>query len=210
MDEAKRLQIQQCVETGDWGILGDMITRNDMMDYLLHYTNPTITDKGLEVKRLPKVQCPLCGHPVRPYSVTLTHRAVKYLMCAVFLSKEDIAKGGTGYVHHEVVHDFCQGKFTHEKGSRLGKGISFTAYGTLMSAPWDFLEPQVNTKYKPNRDGTFKPTEKCYDFLRAKVGVKVRCEFLDNHVVRTGGKLVYAPTVVNMNWQKTIELYKTF
>jgi hypothetical protein len=208
--EEKRKLIHQCVDDGNWGAIGDEITRNDLMDYLLHFTNPTITEKGLKIKKLPKIDCPLCGKSVKPYSVTLTHRAVKYLLCAVYLSEKDKKNGGDGYVHYEVIRDFCQGKYKYLKGKRLGKGISFTSYSTLTTAPWDFLSPKIKTKDKVQRDGTLIPTEKCMDFLRGKIGVPQRCEFLDTNVVRTGGGIVYAATAKDMDWKSTVDNYKTF
>lgn len=207
--EEERKIIYECSTSGDWTKYGDIITRDMLMDYLLYYTNPIIKDDKVLTK-VDKIYCPLCGKAVKPYSVTLTHRAVKYLLCAIYLSKQSIEKGGDGYVHHELVHDLCQGKYSYDKGKRIGKGVSFTSYGTLMSEPWDFLMPKVNTKDKVQRDGTFIPTQKCYDFLHGKIGVPSRCEFLDSNVVRQSRKIVYAATVPNCNWQNTINIFKTF
>lgn len=210
ISEEKRLQILECVTTGNWGIIGDTVSRNELMDYLLYSTDPTITERGMEIKKLPKIDCPLCGKPVKPYAVSLTHRAVKYLLCATYLSNESLRLGGDGFVHHEVIYDFCQGKYKYEKGKRLGKGISFSSYGTLTTEPWNFLEARVNTKDKVQRDGMFKPTMKCDDFLHGRIGVKSRVEFLDGRVVRTGGRIIYAATAPDMNWINTVEIYKTF
>ena len=119
-------------------------------------------------------------------------------------------KGNGGYVHYELIHDLCQSKFKYNKGKKLGKGISFTSYSTLTKAPWDLLEPQVSTDYKPMRNGMFKPTQRCYDFLRGKIGVPLRIELLDSVVVRSSSKMVYAASVKDINWQEALELYRTF
>lgn len=213
MDEIKRLQIRECVEVGDWGIIGDSITRNDLMDYLLYYTNPEITERGLAIKKLPKVDCPLCGSPTKPQALALTHRAVKFLLCAVWLSQEDIKKGdkgSNGYVHYEVIRDLCQGKFINDKGKRLGKGISFTSYGTLTRAPWNFLSPRQSTNEKAKRDGMLKPTLECMRFLKGEIAVPERVEILDAKVVRYSRKLVYAAKAKDINWQQCLNIYKTF
>ncbi len=205
--------ISTCISNGEWGAAGDIITRNDLMDYLLYYTNPTITENGMEIKKLPKIDCPLCGSPTKPQAFSITHRVVKYLLCAIWLSEQDIKKGdkgNQGYVHHELIHDMCQGKFINDKGKKLGKGISFTSYSTLTKCPWDFLSSQVDTNDKVKRNGCFKPTQRCYDFLRGKIGVPIRIEILDAKVVRYSKKLVYAAQAPDINWQQCLEIYKTF
>jgi hypothetical protein len=210
LTEEKRLQILECVTTGEWGIIGDIITRNDMMEYLMFYTNPTITEKGLKIKKLPKIDCPLCGSPTKPQAFSMTKRNVLYLMCASFLSKQDIAKGGSGYIHHEVLHDFCQGKFKHDKGKRLGNGYSITSYSPLTKAPWDLLEARVKNNDKVQRDGSFKVTDKCVSFLHGDIAIPVRIEILNGDVVRYSNKLIYAVKVPDINFQQCVEIFKTF
>jgi len=208
--EEKRQLIQQCVADGDWGQIGDLITRNDLMEYLLFYTNPTISETGLKIKQLPKVDCPLCGSPTKPQAFGMTKRNVFYLLSAIYLSEDSIKKGDDGYVHHELIHDFCQGKFKHDKGKKLGKGISFTSYSTMTKAPWDFLAPKVDTNDKMQRDGRFKPTEKCYMFCRGQIAVPERIEILDAKVCRYSRKLVYAAKVKDINLQQLFQIYKTW
>jgi len=213
MDQIIKNRIIKSLEDGDWSLYGDTITRNDLMDYLLDCTNPTISEKGMKIKTLPKIECPLCGHPTKPQAFSLTHRAVKYLLCAVYLSSEDMKlgdKGNDGYVHHELIHDLCQGKFAYDKGKRLGKGISFTSYSTLTRAPWDLLKSQVDTNDKKQRNGCFKPTEKCLDFLRGKISLPLRIELLDATVVRYSKGMVNAATAKDINWKQCIDIYKTF
>ena len=212
MEEYKKVfhKIKEAIGNGDWSLHGDDVTRNDLMDYLLYYTNPKITDKGLEVKKLEPCDCPLCGSPTKTQPFAMTHRNVKYLLCFIHLSKKDIANGGEGYVHYEDIKNLCQGSFKHEKGVKKGKGIVFTSYSPMTKAPWDFMKPRVDDNYKPKRDGCFKPTERCYQFLRGKIAVPQRIEILNCDVVRTGGGLVYAAKVKNINWINCLEIYKTF
>lgn len=210
MNEEKKRIITQCVMDGDWSAFGDAITRNDLMDYLLDMTNPEITGGGMKTKDLPKVECPLCGAPIKPQKFSLTIRAVYFLMCAHFLSKESLSKGGDGYVHYAAINDKLQGNFKHEKGKKFGNGYVFSSYSILTKSPWNFLQPRVDSEYKPKRDGYFIPTDKCLDFLRGKIAVPVRIERLDSEVVRYSKELVYAAKVKDINWQQALEIYKTF
>lgn len=211
MDEIRQREIiNECMSTGDWSLWNHVITREMLMDYLLYHTNPEITKKGLKVKTLQPIDCPLCGSPTKTQPFAMTHRSVYYLMCAVFLSKKNIEAGGDGYVHYEDVKNLLQGSFKHDKGVKKGKGIVYTSYGILTKAPWDFLQARVDDNYKPKRDGYFKPTQKCYDFLRGKIAVPQRIERLNSEVVRSGGGLVYAAKVKNINWSEALEIYKTF
>lgn len=208
--EEKRLQIQECIQDGDWGFLGDEITRNDMMEYLLYYTNPTISETGIKIKKLPKVQCPLCGTPISTQPFSMTCRAAYYLMCAQWLSKESLAKGGDGYVHYQACNDKLQGNFKHGKGIKYGAGYSFTSYSILMKAPWDFLQPRIDSNDKAKRDGYFKPTSRCLQFLRGEIAVPLRIERLNSDVVRYSRGLIYVAKVRQINWQQALEIYKTF
>lgn len=211
--EDKRELIKQCVEDGDWSVAGDIITRNDLMEYMLFYTNPTLNPKSMKIAKVEPCDCALCGHPTKTQPFSLTKRTVMYLLCAIWLSEQDIAKGdkgNDGYVHYEVIHDLCQQKFLHDKGKKVGNGISFTSYSTLTRKPWDFLQSQVDTNYKPKRNGMFKPTQRCYDFLRGQVAVPLRIELLDSQVVRSSSKLIMAHAAKDINWSECLEIYKTF
>lgn len=208
--EKKREIILQCITEGDWSGWGDQITRDDLMEYLLFYTNPEITNGGIKIKKLPKINCPLCGTATKPHAISLTCRAVYYLLCAHWLSKESLSKGGDGYVHYQVINDKLQGNFKHEKGTKFGQGYSFTSYGVLTKAPWDFLKPRVNADDKTMRDGFFMPTDKCLQFLRGQIAVPLRIERLDTDVVRYSRELVYAASVKNVNYKQALEIYKTF
>jgi len=208
--EQKRQLISQCVTDGDWGQAGDLITRNDLMEYLLFYTNPVINDKSIKLKKLPKVDCPLCGHPTLTQPFSLTKRAVFYLLCAIWLSEQSIKNGGDGYVHHQECNDKLQGNFKYEKGKKYGIGYSFTSYSVLMKAPWDFLKARVDSNDKAKRDGYFIPTDRCYEFLRGRIAVPLRIERLDSEVVRYSKALVLAASVKEVNWKQALEIFKTF
>ena len=202
--------INEAIANNDWSLHGELVTRNDLMDYLLYHTNPEITEKGLKIKNLEKIDCPLCGNPTKTQPFAMTHRSVYYLMCAVALSKKSLANGGDGYVHYEDVKNLLQGSYKHKTGMKAGKGIVYTSYGVLTKAPWDFLQPRVDDNFKPKRDGHFKPTQRCYDFLNGKIAVPERIERLNNVVVRHGRKTVLAVNVKNINWKEAYDTYKTF
>ncbi len=207
MNELKLKQIQECIDSGEWGILGDSITRNDMIDYIMHHTNPDL--EATKVKKV-NVLCPICGHTIKPQVFGLTHRAVKYLMAAVHLSKKDIEAGGNGFTHYDDIRNFCMNKFEYEKGKRKGTGINFTSYSTLTKYPWNFLEPNIDTNDKVKRNGFFRPTTRCYEFLRAKLSVPEKINLMDGKVVGYSNKKVFVFQAKELNFKQACELFKTF
>ena len=206
----KRILIADALREKDWsyGDANNKLTRADLIQYIMEQTAPIVNKKGVIKKRPEKMPCLLCGKPTAPYTTTLTRRNVCYLLGALWLSNDDIKKGGDGFIHHDIIHDFVVGKFEHDKGKNKGKGINFTSYGTMTRHPWDFLEPR--DKEKGKSDGCFRPTKKCKKFLRGEVMIPESIDVMDATVVRYADKLIYAHMAKDVNFKQLLELYRTF
>jgi len=199
MDINKYTLISDSIENGDWTTSGDLVTRDDLMDYII--------EESQTQKQIP---CPICTKNIKPYKVTFTHRSAKYGFSAVHLSNKAIADGGDGYVHHDLMRLHCQGNFKYLRGKKIGKGINYTSYANLTRYPWNFLEPMVNTKDKTQRNGEFKPTERFKAFLRGKISIPEWILVMNGEVVRYSEKNINVLAMKDVNFQQCIELFKTF
>ena len=210
MDAIKLGIIANCIETGDWSKFGDTITRNDLMTYLVEMTTPKLDKDGNLLAKIDKCECPLCGGSVKPYAVTLTSRAVKYLEALSYLSKKNLAENGDGYIYHDDIRVFVSNNFKYDKGKKTGQGVNFTSYGVLTKDPWGFIESKVKTDYKVDRDGTFRLTQRGRDFLNGLIKVPERIHILDNKVCKYSNKSIYVSQVKDCNFEQTVALYKTW
>lgn len=199
MNKNKMLMIAEAIETGDWTNTGDLVSRNDLMEYLIHLSE---TEK--------RIQCPICTQYIKPYKITFTHRSAKYLLSAIFLSDMSIADGGDGYVHHDLIKLHTEQNWKYERGKKKGAGIVYTSYSNLTQYPYDFLEPMVKTFDKVKRNGEFKPTEKCRQFLRGKLDIPEWILRMNGKVVKYSLKKKNILTLKDVNFHQCIELFKTF
>jgi len=206
MDINKQVIITQAVKDGDWVRVGNLVTRNDLVDWIMEETNPDTNDKKSILKKA--VPCPCCGQDTKMYPTSLTHRQYKYLLNLIWLSSND--KDNDGYIHHSVIHDRTMELMTYDKGKRKGKGIDFTAYSQLTRYPWDLMESKVSTEDKSKRDGYFKPTERGIEFCRGKLALPDKIYIHNKEVVRYSNNLVYCFNVKDINFHQLLDLYKTW
>lgn len=204
MDDNKKYIIDQAVSTGDWTTTGGLVTRDDLVEWIMKESDPDGKTK------VPYVLCPVCGHNTKMYPVSLTHRHFKYLLNAIWLSDDDISKGGDGFVHHSVIHDRTINLMKYDKGKRKGKGIDFTAYSQITREPWGFLESEVTTNDKSKRNGFFRPTDRARNFCRGRLAVPDKIYILNKQVVRYSNKLEYCFNVKDVNFKQLLELYRTW
>ena len=201
MSEIRHLDIliQEAIDSGDWSVTGDLVTKNNLMEFLIEKSK---TDKI--------IPCPVCLHNIKPYKVTFTHRSAKYLLSAIFLSDDALRKGEDGYVHHDAIKDHCEGNWYYERGKKKGNGIVYTSYANLTRYPFNFLEPFVDTNDKVKRNGEFKPTLSARKFLRGELDIPEWILVMNREVIRYSTKNINMLTLKDVNFHQCIELFKTF
>ena len=199
MDANKKIMISDSIKTGNWTTSGDVITRDDLMDYIIE-----------ESKTKKQIPCPICTKNIKPYKVTFTHRSAKYGLSAVFLNDKSVTDGGDGFVHHDLIRLHCQGNFKYERGKKLGQGINYTSYSNLTRYPWDFLTPMVDTRDKTQRNGEFIVTDRFRAFLRGKISIPEWITVMNSEVIRYSDKNINILSMKDVNFKQCIELFKTF
>lgn len=183
--------ISTCIETGDWSLYDEAITRKDLMDYLIAQ-NTDIVNKNQQLK------CPLCEQTIKSNKFTMTHRAVKYLMIAAKLGKKE--DGTYDYVNYEDVRLLTKKVFD----------VNFTSYALLTKSPWNLLETRVDSNDKVKRDGYFRLTDKGYKFLRGQINVPETIWILKNKVIKHSNNTVNAVTVKTVDFKSCVNLLKSF
>ncbi len=75
MDADKQQMIEAAIDSGDWGGVGDIITRNELVEYIIQQTY---------IKKV--IPCPICDKNIKPYKVTFTHRSASYFLSDLLLT----------------------------------------------------------------------------------------------------------------------------
>jgi len=182
--------IRKCIESGDWSVYDKMITREDLMNYLIKIND--------ESTRAQQIKCPLCIQTIKANRFTITHRAVKFLMTAGKMSKK--GDNEYNYFNYEEVRLKCKELFD----------VNFTSYGLLTKSPWDFIIANVDSNDKTKRDGMFKLTSKGYNFLRGKISVPETLWILKNQVIKQSSKQVNVATAKKINFNDCVETLNSF
>lgn len=155
---------------------------------------------------------------VNPQDFPLTHRTIKYLLTYVKLSKDfngiydgktypeeygrGTKHGGDGYIHHDVAKDVA----------KINYGITYTSYSKLAQKspePYRFLEPKVRQNNLVDRDGCFKPTQYCLDYLHGEFGVTERIIIIKNEVVWQSKTLLKAAEAmsIKMSFKEAVAVF---
>lgn len=207
MNDPKKFMIAEAIDSGDWTTTGSLVSRNDLMEYIMSITAPQLDKNGIRKKiKTPKVPCPICGKSTAPYTITFSRRQLVYLFSLIFLSKKKMDEEGDEYVHHKVINHFCNGMFKTIKGVNKGRGIDFTSYSpSLTNAPWYCMQKRDDVT-----DGCYKPTEFCFELCRGHIQFPETIDILNREIVRFSQKKIYAHQAKDVNFQELLDYYKTF